>query len=50
LSLSVGFVYKPALAYDNKAGSFLNVPGMWRGNVSLMVDIPFVNLHTRAKH
>jgi hypothetical protein len=49
LSLSAGLVYKPSIAYNSSSGSFLNVPGMLRFNVSLLVDIPLMNVHTRPK-
>lgn len=50
LSFCAGVVYRPTLAYDKKNGNIINIPGMWSGNFSLLIDIPIINLHTRPKY
>jgi hypothetical protein len=49
LSLSAGLIYKPKLIFENKQNEFIGVPGMVRFNISLLVDIPIVNLYTRSR-
>ncbi|MBC7865314.1 MAG: hypothetical protein IAF38_20225, partial [Bacteroidia bacterium] len=49
LSISGGVMYKPALAYTYNQQNFLDVPGMFRFNISLLVDIPILNLRSRSK-
>ncbi len=49
ISLSTGIVYKPTLMYDNNHSNLISIPGMFRWNISLLVDIPVINLFNRSE-
>ncbi len=43
ISISGGLVYKPELLYENQQDVLTTIPGTWRWNLSVLIDIPFIN-------
>jgi hypothetical protein len=47
LSVSFGLVHKPALLFDAGQSSLVDITSVWRFNISLLIDIPILNISTQ---